>query len=188
MSAPNILSFSSVAAGGSLTVPAGTDLIIGLFFHNNPVNLGGVALTGVVNYSTYTSIKKYTDPPSGSLVSDQAGYYFCLREGVDVGASHAGADAAGRDLFSLAGIGGDLVLAIQRTTTVNHSILIDAVAATIDVDLTTGSVYGQVGHKESTSNPISLDIRDSGAGGAVMGDCAVTIPYYSPDGGSDWFL
>lgn len=184
MTAPNILSFSSLTAGQNLTVPVGTDLIVGLFFHNNAVNLGGVSMETVVNYSTICSIKKLKNPTIGILSCDQAGYFFCLREAQDVVGSHSGADASGRDQFSLAGGGGDLTLIIQRTSTTNHSILVDGVAATIDVDLTAGAVYGQVGHKESTANPIAFDIRDSGAGGAVLGDCAVVIPLYSTSGGN----
>lgn len=183
MTAPNILSFSSLTAGQNLTVPQGTDLIIGLFFHNNPVSLGSVSMETVVNYTTICSIKKYRNPPIGNPATDQAGYFFCIREAMDVGASHSGADGSGRDQFSLAGIGGDLALVIQRTSTVNHSILVDGAAATIDVDLTAGAVYGQVGHKESAANPVVFDVRDSGSGGTVLGDCAVVIPLYGSTGG-----
>ncbi len=176
---PVILSYAQVAHLGSLTVPVGTKLIICAQFANQPATLGGVSMPLITNYSTFASLRKYILPPSGNLVyasSGSPGWFYCLGDAYDAGASRSGANASGLDSFSLAGIGASLVIGLQTagtTTTAGHHLTVDGADMTYDYN----STYYQLGHKASSSILIPCTASDANAGGVVQGDSFVVIPY-----------
>ena len=185
MTTPTILGYESVASGGNLTIPAGTDVIVGVFFGNPTATIDSISPVASANYSTNISIKVwnlYYATGTKALAGGVTGYFEYLDNANPTPLEiFAGYSALGLLTESLTTSAECLVIgATMGNSGVAGNIgLAETAVGSFNLRYTSGNY--KMGEKTASGATMSITFNDNGAGAYVWG-CAVSIPYFNNGG------
>jgi len=185
MTTPTILGYESVASGGNLTIPAGTDVIVGVFFGNPTATIDSISPVASANYSTSISIKVwFLNYATGTkaLAGGVTGYFEYLDNASQTPLEiFAGYEGGGGLTESITASAECLVIGGTRGNSgVESNItLYETAVGNFNFRYLSGNY--KMGEKTASGATMSVSFGDNGAGAVVWG-CAVSIPY-SNNGG-----